>query len=68
MQTSRQVTKAYHNENLMYFLETLTVIKVNFTWFLTLILELDASTFDGLRTHVVWSRLRAYVPLNGVRP
>ena len=45
MQTSRQGTKVYHSENLLYDFETSTTNKVNFIWFLTLILGLDALTF-----------------------
>ena len=45
MQTLCQVIKAYHSENLVYYLGTFTANKVNFTWFLTLILGLDTSPF-----------------------
>ena len=49
MQTSRQVNKAYHSENSMYDLGTLTVNKVDFILFLTLILGLDTSTFRRVK-------------------
>ena len=45
MQTFCQVTKAYHSENLVYYLGIFAANKVNFTWFMTLILGLDAWTF-----------------------
>ena len=45
IQTLYQVTKAYHSKNLVYHLGTFAANKVNFTWFVTLILGLDASTF-----------------------
>ena len=40
------MTKAYHSENLLYHLGTYTANKVNSTWFYTLILGLDVSTFQ----------------------
>ena len=49
MQTLCQVTKAYHSKNLVYYLKTFTARKVNFTWFFTFILELDASTFRRVK-------------------
>ena len=49
MQTLCQVTKAYHSENLLYYLGTFTANKVNFTWFFTLILGLDASPFRRVK-------------------
>ena len=49
MQTLCQVTKAYHSENLVYYLGTFIAKKVNFTWFLTLILGLDALTFRQVK-------------------
>ena len=51
MQTSRQGTKAYHSENLVYDLGlgTFAADRVNFIWFLTLILGLDASTFRRVK-------------------
>ena len=45
MQTLCQVTKAYQSENLVYVIGTFIANEVNFTWFLTLILGLNASTF-----------------------
>ena len=50
MQTSRQGTKAYHSENLVYHLGKFTADKVDFTWFLNLILGLDASTFRQVKS------------------
>ena len=49
MQTLCQVTKAYHSENLLYYLGQSTANKVNFTWLFTLILGLDASTFRRVK-------------------
>ena len=49
MKTLRQVTKAYHSENLVYHLERFAANKVNFTWFVTLILGLDTSTFRWVK-------------------
>ena len=45
IQTLFQVTKAYQSENLGRFAAN----KVNFTWFVTLILGLDASTFQWVK-------------------
>ena len=49
MKTLCQVIKAYHSENLVYYLERFAANKVNFTWFVTLILGLDASTFQWVK-------------------
>ena len=49
MQTLCQVTKAYHNENLVYYLGRFAAKKLNFTWFVTVILGLDASTFQWVK-------------------
>ena len=43
------MTKAYHSDNLVYYLEIFAANKVNFTWFVTLILGLDASTFRWVK-------------------
>ena len=43
------MTKAYHSENLVYYLGRFAANKVDFTWFVTLILELDASTFRWVK-------------------
>ena len=45
IQTLCQVNKAYHSENLVYYSGIFAANKVYFTWFVTLILTLDASTF-----------------------
>ena len=49
MQTSRQGTNAFRSENLVYDLGTFTAKKVNSIWILTLILELNASTFQQVK-------------------
>ena len=49
MQRLCQVNKAYRSENLLYYLGTFTANKVNFTWFFTLILGLDTSTFRRVK-------------------
>ena len=49
MQISRQGTKAYQSENLLCDFGTFTAKKVNFIKFLTLIPELDASTFRQVK-------------------
>ena len=52
MQISRQGTKAYHRENLVYDLGIFIAKKVIFACFLSFILGLHASTF-GLKAHTV---------------
>ena len=41
--------KAYHSDNLVYHLGIFAANKVNFTWFVTVILGLDASTFRWVK-------------------
>ena len=50
--------QSIHSENLVYYLGRFAANKVNFTWFVTLILGVDASTF----------RLDKGACANGVRP
>ena len=61
-QTLCQVTKAYHSENLVYYLGRFAANKVDFTWFVTLILGLDASAFRWVKGSC------GDAPLNGTRP
>ena len=49
MQTLCQETIAYHSENVVHYSRKFTANKLNFTWFLTLILGLDASTFRRIK-------------------
>ena len=49
MQTSRQETKAYRSENLVYDLGIFTAKKVNFVWLFTLNLRLHALTFHWVK-------------------
>ena len=49
MQTLCPVNKAYHCKNLLYHLGTFTANKVDFTWFFTPILGLNASTFRRVK-------------------
>ena len=68
MQSLCHVTKAYHSENWVYYLGKFSANKVNFTWFLTLILGLDASTFRQVKGACSGIPFRAHAPLNGVHP
>ena len=43
------MTKAYHSDNLVYYLGIFAANKANFTWFVTLTLGLDALTFRMAR-------------------
>ena len=53
MQTLCQEAKAYNSENLVYYLGKFTANKVDFAWFLALILGWMPRIFDGLGAHVV---------------
>ena len=65
MQTSGQGTKAYHSENLVYEIGTFTANKVHFTWFLTLVLRVYASTFQRVKGAC---SIKVHTPLHEERP
>ena len=50
MQTTRKGTKAYHIKTSVYDSGTFTSNKVNFIWFLTFFLGLNAMTFQPVKS------------------
>ena len=49
MQIPRQGNKTDHSKNLVHYWRIFTINKVNYAWFLTFFLSLDASTFRRVK-------------------